>query len=37
MLLKTIQTTAELEAHTFRCRKCGFEHTRRFRGDGAPS
>jgi hypothetical protein len=35
MLLKVVQTTAESEAHTFRCRKCNFEHTRRFRGDGS--
>jgi hypothetical protein len=36
MLLKTIATTTQLEAHTFRCRKCGFERTRRFRSDGLP-
>jgi hypothetical protein len=36
MLLIAIRTTAEFDAHTFRCRKCGFEHTRRFRGDGSP-
>jgi len=35
-LLKTIATTTEPEAHTFRCRKCGFERTRRFRSDGLP-
>ena len=36
MLLKAIQTTDEFDAHTFRCGKCGFEHTRRFRYDGSP-
>jgi hypothetical protein len=36
MLLKAIQATAEFDSHTFRCRKCGFEHTRRFRDDGSP-
>jgi len=37
MLLKVVQRTSEFEAHTFRCRKCNFEHTRRFRGDDFPS
>jgi hypothetical protein len=37
MLLKAIQTTAELEEHAFRCRNCGSEHTRRFRADDFPS
>jgi len=37
MLLKAIQTTAELEEHAFRCRNCGFEHTRRFHADDFPS
>ena len=37
MSLKAVQTTAGLEEHTFRCRNCGSEHTRRFRADGFPS
>jgi DNA-directed RNA polymerase subunit RPC12/RpoP len=37
MLLKTVQTTAELEEHTFQCRNCGSKHTRRFRVDDFPS
>ena len=37
MLLKAIQTTAEREEHTFRCRNCGSEHTRRVRADNFPS
>jgi hypothetical protein len=36
MSLKAIQTTAELEEHTFRCRNCGSEHTRRVRADNFP-
>jgi uncharacterized protein YlaI len=36
MLLKAIQRMNEFDAHTFRCGKCGFEHTRRFRDDGSP-
>jgi Zn finger protein HypA/HybF involved in hydrogenase expression len=36
MSLKAVETTAELEEHTFRCRKCGSEHMRRFRGDDFP-
>ena len=35
--LKAIQTTAEREEHTFRCRNCGSEHTRRVRADDVPS
>src|SRR6516225_789197 len=34
MSLQALQTTTELEEHTFRCRNCGSEHTRRFRADG---
>jgi Zn finger protein HypA/HybF involved in hydrogenase expression len=37
MSLEAIQTTAELEEHTFRCRNCGSEHTRRLRADDFPS
>jgi hypothetical protein len=37
MLLKAIQTTAELEEHAFRCGNCGSQHTRRFRADDFPS
>jgi len=37
MWLQAVQTTTELEEHTFRCRNCGSEHTRRFRADGFPS
>ena len=37
MLPKAARTTAELEEHTFRCRNCGSDHTRRFRADGFPS
>jgi hypothetical protein len=37
MLLKAVQTAAELEEHTFLCRNCGFEHTRRFRADDFPT
>ena len=37
MLLKAIQTTAEREEHTFRCRNCGSEHTRSVRADDFPS
>jgi hypothetical protein len=36
MSLIAIQTTAEFDVHTFRCRRCTSEHTRRFRGDGSP-
>jgi hypothetical protein len=35
MSLKAVKTTAELEEHTFQCRHCGAEHTRRFRADGS--
>ena len=34
MSLKSVETTAELEEHTFQCRNCGSTHTRRFRADG---
>jgi hypothetical protein len=37
MLLKAIQTTAEREEHTFRCRSCGSERTCRVRADDFPS
>jgi DNA-directed RNA polymerase subunit RPC12/RpoP len=37
MLLKAVQTTAELEEHTFQCRNCGSKHTRRLRADDLPS
>jgi hypothetical protein len=37
MLLKAIQTTVEFEEHTFRCRNCGSEHTRRLRSNDFPS
>ena len=37
MSLKAVKTTAELEEHTFQCRHCGCEHTRRFRADGSLS
>jgi hypothetical protein len=37
MLPKAVETTAGLEEHTFRCRNCGSEHMRRFRGDDLPS
>ena len=33
MLLKAIHSTLELEEHIFRCRRCGSEHTPRFRPD----
>jgi hypothetical protein len=33
MSLKAVQTTTGLEEHTFRCRSCGSEHTRRVRVD----
>jgi hypothetical protein len=37
MLPTAVQTTTELEEHTFRCRNCGSEHTRRFLADDLPS
>jgi len=37
MLLKAVKTTAELEEHTFQCRHCGSEHTRRVNTDDFPS
>ena len=37
MLLKAVQTTAELEEHTFQYRNCGSKHSRRFRADDFPS
>jgi len=37
MSLTVVQTTAELEEHTFQCRNCGSTHTRRFRADDFPS
>jgi Zn finger protein HypA/HybF involved in hydrogenase expression len=37
MLPKAVQTTVEFEEHTFRCRNCGSEHSRRFRADDLPS
>ena len=37
MMLKAIHSTLVLEEHIFRCRRCGAEHTRRFRADDFPS
>jgi DNA-directed RNA polymerase subunit RPC12/RpoP len=37
MLLKAVETTAGFEEHTFRCRNCGSERTRRFRANESPS
>jgi hypothetical protein len=33
MLLQAVHTTIEVEEHTFQCRNCGSEHTRRIRPD----
>ena len=33
MLLKAVHSTLEVEEHIFRCRRCGSEHTPRFRPD----